>query len=362
MGYLGSKGASGAYQAVIASMPPHDTYIETHLGSGVVMLAKPRAGRQIGVDLDRDALADFGEIDDNMHPAVTDELHNVDAVDFLTGFDFTRAGRVLIYADPPYVLATRTSTKRYRHDYTDANHVRLVAALRAAPALVILSGYPSDLYDGLLPDWRHVEFQVMTRGGPRTERLWFNFPAGKVQWARYAGSGFTDRQRIKRKAERWAAHYRRLAAGERLAVLSAVLAEESQVADPDAPIGNRPRPAQPAIMPISDLAETSASMAAEIDGGFYADDAAPRRSSAVDDANLAAAAEARGERLRAALTPATTDAADYAKPVMPKTTPRVLHGCGAFDCVNGCDRDGFAWETCANAIAARARLDAGGRS
>ena len=31
-GYLGSKQVSGAYQAVIANMPPHDTYIETHLG------------------------------------------------------------------------------------------------------------------------------------------------------------------------------------------------------------------------------------------------------------------------------------------------------------------------------------------
>ena len=30
-GYLGSKQVSGAYQAVIANMPPHDTYIETHL-------------------------------------------------------------------------------------------------------------------------------------------------------------------------------------------------------------------------------------------------------------------------------------------------------------------------------------------
>ena len=30
--YLGSKAASGAYQAIIAQMPPHDLYIETHLG------------------------------------------------------------------------------------------------------------------------------------------------------------------------------------------------------------------------------------------------------------------------------------------------------------------------------------------
>ena len=37
MSYLGSKAASGVYQKIIAEMPPHDTYIETHLGSGAVM-------------------------------------------------------------------------------------------------------------------------------------------------------------------------------------------------------------------------------------------------------------------------------------------------------------------------------------
>ena len=40
MSYLGSKAASGVYQKIIAEMPPHDTYIETHLGGGAVMLRK----------------------------------------------------------------------------------------------------------------------------------------------------------------------------------------------------------------------------------------------------------------------------------------------------------------------------------
>ena len=41
MSYLGSKGGSGVYQKIIAEMPPHDTYIETHLGGGAIMLRKP---------------------------------------------------------------------------------------------------------------------------------------------------------------------------------------------------------------------------------------------------------------------------------------------------------------------------------
>ena len=220
MGYLGSKAASGAFQAIVAAMPPHDTYIETHLGSGAVMKAKPPAARSIGIDLDPAPIAAF------VAPYGV-SLHVADCVAFLEQFDFETAGRTLIYADPPYVLATRSSANRYRHDYTDADHRRLIAVLRKAPAAVILSGYPSALYDDLVGDWRSVRFQVMTRGGPRTEQLWFNFPAGDVAWASFAGRDFTDRQRIKRKAARWAANYRDLPAGERLAVLSALLETEA---------------------------------------------------------------------------------------------------------------------------------------
>lgn len=227
MGYLGSKAASGAFQAVVAHMPPHDLYIETHLGSGVVLRAKPPAARSIAIDLDPRPIAAFAA-DQAAGRAPAAELIAGDAVEVLAGLDLAAAGRVLVYADPPYVLATRSSAKRYRCDYKDADHRRLVAALRELPAAVILSGYPSALYDELVGDWRQVRFQVMTRGGPRTECLWLNFPAGAVQWAAFAGRGFTDRQRIKRKAARWAAMYRELAGGERLAVLAAILAVEGE--------------------------------------------------------------------------------------------------------------------------------------
>lgn len=52
MTHLGSKAASGVFQKIIAEMPPHDTYIKTHLGGGAVMLRKPPARRNWGVDID----------------------------------------------------------------------------------------------------------------------------------------------------------------------------------------------------------------------------------------------------------------------------------------------------------------------
>jgi hypothetical protein len=52
-GYFGSKAASGLYQnitTIIAIMPPHDTYIETHPGGRAVMQKKPPARLNIAID------------------------------------------------------------------------------------------------------------------------------------------------------------------------------------------------------------------------------------------------------------------------------------------------------------------------
>lgn len=152
------------------------------------------------------------------------EVVQADAVDFLRSFDFAAAGRVLLYVDPPYVLETRSSAKRYRFDYDDFDHVRLLNCLLLLPANIIVSGYPSALYAERLEGWRTFTFQAMTRGGPRTEQVWCNFAADEVAHARFAGRNYTDRQRIKRKAARWASMYEELPPGERLAVLAAILA------------------------------------------------------------------------------------------------------------------------------------------
>ena len=50
VGYFGSKATSGLCQPLIAMMPPHATYIETHLGGGALMRRKAPALRNIGID------------------------------------------------------------------------------------------------------------------------------------------------------------------------------------------------------------------------------------------------------------------------------------------------------------------------
>jgi len=89
----------------------------------------------------------------------------------------------LIYADPPYCHSTRSAimgrsakTHGYRHEMTDDDHRALAAVLHKAQGMVVLSGYPSDLYDlELFPDWiRHERRHVADGGRQRTEVVWIN--------------------------------------------------------------------------------------------------------------------------------------------------------------------------------------------
>jgi DNA adenine methylase len=96
----------------------------------------------------------------------------------------------VVYADPPYLASTRSSlTKRRGADYTveyatEADHRELAAVLRATPAVVLLSGYPSPLYEELYGDWWRIQRTIDRpsshvsggRGAKATEVIWANRP------------------------------------------------------------------------------------------------------------------------------------------------------------------------------------------
>ncbi|EPG4210062.1 DNA adenine methylase [Klebsiella michiganensis] len=226
MSYLGSKAASGVYQKIIAEMPPHDTYIETHLGGGAIMLRKPPAKVNWGIDIDPQTVEAFNQGNPDFLDRLADTLFiDVgDAVEFLCRFDYASAGRVLIYSDPPYLHETRSSSARYRHEYTVSDHHRLLQCLCSTPenVSVIVSGYPSSVYDNALQGWRSREFQAMTRGGVRTEKIWMNYPEGAAYSHTFAGKDYNDRYRIKRKAQRWKNKFAALPPAERLAIMAAL--------------------------------------------------------------------------------------------------------------------------------------------
>lgn len=81
----------------------------------------------------------------------------------------------LIYCDPPYLTPEGRGTRIYTHDFSIDDHRTLAETLHGLQAMVVLSGYPTDLYDELFKDWKRYERPHMADGGrERTEVLWLN--------------------------------------------------------------------------------------------------------------------------------------------------------------------------------------------
>nr|WP_047581958.1 DNA adenine methylase [Methylobacterium sp. ZNC0032] len=102
----------------------------------------------------------------------------------------------LHYVDPPYVHETRSggnpycAKHKYRHELTDADRATLLDALRALKGMVVLSGYPSPLYDQQLDGWLRVERAALADGArERTEVLWINPACAAALEREKAGAG-----------------------------------------------------------------------------------------------------------------------------------------------------------------------------
>lgn len=99
--------------------------------------------------------------------------------------DYGKNADALIYADPPYLGSLRTWGNNYRFEMRDeTQHRGLAAALHAARATVLLSGYASPLYDDdLYADWHRIEIPAITGNGAvgsqrRVEVIWSNRDLG----------------------------------------------------------------------------------------------------------------------------------------------------------------------------------------
>ncbi|MCZ4248004.1 DNA adenine methylase [Bacillus velezensis] len=81
---------------------------------------------------------------------------------------------VLVYADPPYIIETRTK-RHYKHEMTIDDHVELLETLDKHPGPVLLSGYAHPIYDERLKHWKREIREVSAEAGAkRQEVLWIN--------------------------------------------------------------------------------------------------------------------------------------------------------------------------------------------
>lgn len=272
-------GKARLYQWLINHIPPHDTYIATHLGHDAIMRYKRPARSNIGIDADVSVIdwwarwdptaGDIDTDDESAAPPTTPRLastaqdndeglhhqpqryppaytvnHNdmARATTYRNGdaqYRFIHAdahqylryhapftGNEFVYSDPPYLFVTRKQRYRpiYNYEYTVAQHVELLDLLKALPCPVMISGYESDIYNDMLTGWHKDSTQTTTRGGSlATEIIWMNYPPPTaLHDYRYLGQGYRERERIKKLKRRWVTRWQSMDTLQRQAVLAAI--------------------------------------------------------------------------------------------------------------------------------------------
>jgi site-specific DNA-adenine methylase len=175
---------------IVSLMPRHLHYVEPFAGGLAVLLARDPADPSLWLPPHKGVSEVANDLDGRLvnfwpgqplfsrttGPVV---LENLAALQLVRRED---GPGTLFYCDPPYLPRTRTARRAYGpFEMTEAEHAELLAVLRQAKGKVMLSGYPSALYDGALAGWNRHAFDVPNHAsgarakGRETEVLWCNF-------------------------------------------------------------------------------------------------------------------------------------------------------------------------------------------
>jgi len=106
------------------------------------------------------------------------EIRNKPALELIPSYNDPNC---LVYADPPYLLETR-SRKYYKYEMSDGEHEKLLDLLDQHQGPVVLSGYAHPLYDERLKHWQRLTHETRAEyGKARVEVLWLNEKAAHRQ-------------------------------------------------------------------------------------------------------------------------------------------------------------------------------------
>lgn len=103
------------------------------------------------------------------------QIENLPGLEIIQKYD---GKNTFFYIDPPYVFGSRSHKGDcYSHEMTDYEHETLLAQLAKCKGKVLLSGYPSELYEKHLASWHKIEIEktINSSKGKRVEVLWMNY-------------------------------------------------------------------------------------------------------------------------------------------------------------------------------------------
>lgn len=100
------------------------------------------------------------------------QIENQPAIKLIKRYNYPN---VFIYADPTYLLSTRTA-KQYKYEMTEEEHEELLTTLLDHKGSIMISGYKSDMYNEYLKGWNKKKKKTTAEYGlKRVEYIWCNY-------------------------------------------------------------------------------------------------------------------------------------------------------------------------------------------
>lgn len=215
--YLGNKKIISLLPNILGLIPVHSTYCELFAGSAQVLLSKRKADHSIIVDKNEKILKQVK----SLYSGSLEVVNGCSSV-WLDLATSAAIKDLFIYADPPYRLSERScASTRYRFEMNDQDHAIFLLSVLKSGHKILISHYDSPFYDDFLINWNKKVVNVSYHGKIRKEALYFNYDSnGEMFMPTMAGADKTDRQRIKRKAERWGLNFEKLPVYEQQCILN----------------------------------------------------------------------------------------------------------------------------------------------
>lgn len=249
MNYTGNKLIYGVYHKIINEIPQHNTYYELFAGGGaigklLIRSIQDHTVKYIFNDIDKKVTDEYfyqeiqplitvsAETQSLMSVGSTNpeiqskmivsanriRIFNRTALDIIqTELSVRAQNNNFVFLDPPYLHSTRPNQiNLYRYEMTDKDHIQLLTAVRTCKAKIMIIHPRCELYDTTLQDWRQIDVKLRYSTKTSEECIYMNYDKPKIlQCDKFLGSDCWDRQRIKRKGERFIKKFLNLPALER---------------------------------------------------------------------------------------------------------------------------------------------------